>query len=511
MSVPASGPAYSTIVAPSQHDGFRMPDIQFIKNNLTATDKVTFTPFPLSTSQPINGNIVPEYYINHQTQSPGGSGETQKCYQFPISLHVNTLANVSFSLSIQAQNDPSSGIITGGGNVISIYILQDTGTGGTPVAVGPALKTITLNNTWTTYTASGIFPSTSGLILGNGADDGLYLQVQMPLNASAGCSINFTKPSIYLTENELVPVNDFQTYDQVDAIINSPRTGDVRTSLNSFYYFGWVPMNNGLIGNSLSNGSTRASIDAWPLFNLIWNSFKLFDTGANSNPIVTIFTSAGAPTNYGTSAISDWNANKAISLTSMLGRVMLGNVPFAALLSPNKTTFAASSGTGAKLLITAANPMNVYNGMPFYVTNSGGGLPGNLSINTIYYVSTMISNTQFYVTTSFANSMSSSGAFSTGGSSTNLIAFSSAGTGTQTIILSLSGMITGEYAHTQLIPELAGHTHTFTTYSVPGVSFPAAQSDGMTGAANAITDTSGSSIPFNVSQPGAFYNMFIKL
>ena len=78
-----------------------------------------------------------------------------------------------------------------------------------------------MNSSWETYTFSDIFPSDAGLNLGKASDDAWYLQVQMPLNVA--CNINFTKPSIYLTQNAL-PTNEFQNLDQIDSIINSPRT-----------------------------------------------------------------------------------------------------------------------------------------------------------------------------------------------------------------------------------------------------------------------------------------------
>lgn len=227
------------VVAPSQHDGFNMPDVTFAKNVTGGIDTVTFTKFPLTNTPILKGDITPEYYLNH-TCSNTPTGETQKGYYFPISLHVNTLASVTFTVTIQSENVGGTGT---GQNIINLYIYQFTGTG----TVSPApflIGTITLTTAWQKYEFTSVFPSTAGLTLGSGQDDSLYLLVQMPLNQN--CSINFCKPSIYLSQT--VPSNNFQTYDQIDMVINSPRTGDLRTSVNSFYPYGWVPMNDGVIG-----------------------------------------------------------------------------------------------------------------------------------------------------------------------------------------------------------------------------------------------------------------------
>lgn len=310
----------NTVVAPSQHDGFSSPDIQFFKNVNGGEDTVTFTQFPLTSIPILTGDITPEFYINH-TCSNTPTSETQKCYQFPISLHVNTLASVPFTMTIQAQNIGGTAV---GQNAINLYILQNTGTGTSspsPFLIG----SITLNSAWQKYEFTSVFPSTAGLTLGAGGDDALYLQVQMPLNIS--CSINFTRPSIYL--NNTAPTNNFQTYDQVDAIINSPRTGDIRTSLNSFSPYGWVPANDGTIGSASSGATTRANIDTWQLYSLLWINV--------SNTYAPV--SGGR----GVSAYADFNANKTITLTKTLSRVLGSVGPGAGL-----TNWALGQTTGTE-------------------------------------------------------------------------------------------------------------------------------------------------------------------
>ena len=469
----------SLVVAPSQHDSFQYPDVNFIKNNTSATEALTFIPFPLSNKQPILNQIVPEYYLNHDCTG-AGTGETQKCYQFPISLHVNTLANVPYTLTIQAENIGGTGT---GQNVISLFILQDTGTGSSPPALF-RIGQITLTSGWASYSFKNIFPSTAGLTLGNGADDALYLQVQMPLNTT--CNINFTKPSIYLTQN-VIPANDFQTYDQVDTIINSPRTGDIRTSLNRFYPYGWVAMNDGTIGNINSNATAYEGQDAFPLFNLLWSLFSNYNN-TTTNLLAQMYNSSGSAIAYGASAIADWTANNTIALTKMMGKVMLGSSPL--LLNTYSTTFTSTSN-----VITAANTVGFFNGMPVNFTGTSV-----LSTKLIYYVASFNGTTQFRLASTFANAMAG----------TTLTFANDSGTVSST----LQGSVEGEYAHTQLTAEVGSHTHTGTvaiqsalgatgssvSWMLPGSTTPLS-----------INANSPAGTPFNVTQPGTFYNMFIKL
>jgi hypothetical protein len=481
------------VVAPSQHDGFQYPDIHFLKTNTSATDALAFTKFPQGNMQALTGDVTPEFYVNHVC-SVAGSGETQKCYQFPISLHVNILANFEYTVTIQALNNGGTGT---GSNVVKLFLLQDTGTGTTPPAA-QSVGQITLSSTWTKYSFTGVFPATSGLTLGSGSDDGWYLQVQMPLNLS--CNINFTRPSLFLAQTS--PTNSFLTYDQVDSVVSLPRTGDIRISINSVYPIGWLPLNEGTIG--LPNTATFFT-NVWPLYKQIWSIAKPFDSGATSNPISQMYTSIGAAANYGTDPYTDFVANKILALTKTMGRVILGTAPIPALPTSYTSTFTASSSTG--LLITTVNTLNLFVGMTVNVLNSGGALPGNLVANAIYYVTNITGATTFHLATTFANALAGTA-----------IAFSSAGTGTQTIRLAQVGATEGEYAHTQLLGELAAHQHGFLNSSQTGVPLNNVAVTGATQAlqsttpsASVFTDVQGSSNAFNVTQPGVFYNMFIKL
>ena len=322
---------FAETVAPGAHDGFSGHDIVFFKTAIGAVDTITFTKFPQGES-PLTDDITPEYYINHECTSIQ-VGETFKAYQFPIALHVKTLESVEAAITIQARN------VSGSSNFIDINILQFLGTGViSPDSINE--QRITLTNSWQKYIIPFTFPSAEDKVLSSTGDDALYLQISLPVGAIF--EIDFCLPSLYLDSN--VPTNNFTTYDEVDSIINSPRTGDIRTSLNTFSPFGWVAMNDGTIGNP-SSGATRANIDTWNLFLLIWTN-----VGSTNAPM---FTSAGAPVAYGSSAYEDWIANRRISLTKQLGRAIAS----AGLPSSggSGTTWALGETTGAELhTLTAA-------------------------------------------------------------------------------------------------------------------------------------------------------------
>ncbi len=479
----------SAIIAPDQHDGFSMPEMRFIKNIAGATDTITFNKFAAGTN-PLQNDITPEYYCNVACTA-AQTGETLKVIQIPISLHIKNLEGVTASVVLHAQNQAGS-------NSITLNLYQFAGTGVTSPAPG-IIQTIPLTGGWVKYVIPFTFPLSTGVALGNGGDDAFYLQIGIPL--SQLCNFNFAKPQIYLCTPEQVPTNQFQTYDQIDAVIGTPRTGDTRTSINAFSPFGWVPMNNGTLGNPTSNATTRATQDAWQLFSVIWNLAKTYDTGATFNPIAQMYTSAGSTTNFGATAIADFNANNALALTKMLGQVVMGSVPIASLLAIYNQTITASN-SGGNLLITITNGTVLYNYQPITFTTTGT-LPGGIVANAVYYV-TNLAGTSFNVATTFANAIAGTA-----------IVFTSAGTGTSNVILSNTGALTGESAHTLSIAEMPSHTHppltgtAFREEIASGGSLDA--TGGMFNIFAATTGATGGSSAHNNLQPSTFYNIFMKL
>lgn len=488
---------YETI-APSQHDGFIMQDIQFFKNENDATDTVSFFQFvpPASNQtfadQILKDDVTPEFYLNINCSGVGT--ETQKYVQIPLSLHVKSLSGYTdgyITIQAMAVGGSSNGTITVG-------IFQFLGTGVLSPVVVPAM-TIPLGNSWQPYQINIPIPSAANLTLGAGGDDALYIQIGYP--TAETFNINVAVPSFYLSKE--VPTDDFQTYDEVNAIISSPRTGDIRTSMNSFAPYGWVPMNDGTIGSASSNGTTRHNTDTWPLFNLLWTLAKPYDTGSDFNPICQMFDSAGAATDYSSSAIGDFTLNNQLALTKIFGKVVLGTVPVSALLEYESTTITATNGSPSLVITTAFN-VHYFNGMPITFTNTGGSLPGGLTTGIVYYVCAFNGTNEFNVSTTFANAMAYVA-----------VPYSSAGSGTNTVIAGILASNTGEYSHTMILNELFNHRH-------DALSGNFVNSGGATvyqGAANSGTphattgDITGynSQVPFNVTQPGTFFNIFMKL
>lgn len=410
-----SGTYYTARLAPSQHDGFSMPDFRYIRNaNTSVTESIAFNIFAEQLAPPIiEGDIQPEYYITHNCTADS-SGATLKIYQFPISLHQATLANQNVTFTIQGKSTSGSASIT-----VNLYQFCGTGVASpAPVPLGDGV--ITLGNSWQKYELFGTFPSNNNISLSGTNDDAFYLQIGMPVGSgtAAICNLSFCLPSLYLSDGlDNLPTNSFQTYDQIDSIIAAPRTGDVKVSMNDFSPWGWVPMTGGTIAsvNTTTTVSAPASnlgiayqgTDAWPLYSLLWNKFVSLTNGT-SNPLAQLYNAAGTAIAYGSNAWSDWNALNQLSLSPMIGRVLMGTVPATALpllykntitASQLTTPFTAATSTSG-ILFTSTQAMAF--GEVVQVASGGGTLPTELSASTNYYA-VPVTTTTFYLATSLAN------------------------------------------------------------------------------------------------------------
>lgn len=440
MEYQSTGNYYHKTLAPSQHDGFSMPDFQYIRDtNTSVTESVIFNTFPEQLAPPtIVDDIQPEFYVTHHCTADS-SGSLLKVYQFPISLHIDTLASQPFTFTIQAM----STAVTTAAATIGIYIYQFVGTGGVS-PVPQLIGTQILNSTWTKYTfAFASFPNNNNITLSGTGDDAYYLQIAMPTTANAVTTINFTLPSIYLSNSlELIPTNSFQTYDQIDSVIAAPRTGDVKISMSNFYPFGWIPLSGGTLTNpavatttpSTGIGQAYVGTDGWRLFELLWTHFKAYDTGANSNPIAQMYSAAGTATNYGATAAADWLVSAQISLSSMIGKVIMGTVPPLALPVVYSNTFTASqlttscAGSSGTLGLLMTSAQSVAFGE---IVQFSGSLPTGIVAVTNYFC-VPISTTTFYVATTLANAQNGVMiAWTDNGGSFNVI--------NQSLLLTISG------------------------------------------------------------------------
>lgn len=473
------------VLAPSNHQGFVEittatggavgPDLRFIKNITTATDSITFTDF-LAAENPLGSDVTPKQYIRYTSTLT--TGESYKCFQFPICHHVKNLDNKEITFTVWMR--------TGSGTrTVPIYYRQYFGSGGAPSVDNRQNPTNFLVTTdWTKFSVTFTPDTIVGKTLGTCGDDATYIQIEMPLDQTA--TIDFTKPCLFV--GNINPSFTFETYDQIDAVVQGNRTGDIRMALNAFQPLGWVAANNGTIGSASSNATTRANSDTFPLYATIWNAMSAAQTYA------PMYSSAGVLVAYGSNASTDFAANNQLSLTKALGQVFAGT----STTLPSAQTFTVDVGVSTANL-TVSNSVTFGTGTPVQVTNSGGGLPTGLTAGVIYYA-IYINATTMRLATSIANALAATA-----------ILFSTNGTGTHSVSLytSVPGFIQGENTHTLLSSELPNPL-------VTGIGVGSG-----TGGANSFieSNTTGSGIILNPGggnshnniQPTTFMNVFFKL
>jgi len=456
------------------------PDICFIKNNTNAVDQISFPLFTLG-SQPVTGDIAPVDYLKY-TCSNNPAGETQKVVQFPITSKVQNLSNQNCVVTIWAK---------GNAGTLSLDLqwrqFFGNGVGASPDVLSP-ISTLVLTNSWQKFTITGVaVPDATGKVLGGCGNDGLFLQVQFPLGAS--CDIDFTKPSVYL--GTIAPDEDYHTYDMIDGLINTPRTGDYRFSMNDLQPFGWVPLNDGTIGNASSNATTRANLDTFPLYNMIWTAMQA------SQIYAPMYNSAGAAVAY-TDPITDFTAGNQLSLTKGLGQVIAGTSP----LIPSAKTYTVNTGVSTSIL-NVASSVEFGTATPVVLQNSGGAAPTGLVVNTLYYA-IYVTATTMRLATTIHNALNNI-----------FLTFSTNGTGTNTIQVlgNTLGLAKGEETHLQTAAEVGVHTHTpgSGTVFVNGGAGAFQIGAGAGVDTSATTGNNAGGTPFNVVQPTTYANMYMKL
>lgn len=473
-----------TVIAPSNHEGlvyaatafstvpYSGSDVLFVRSNNTATDNLVFATADFNAGLvPLALDVTPEFYIDLHCTAAGS--ETSKAVQFPVDLHVKNLEQQNMTAIVWAKG------VSGTQNLTMNFVQYfGTGSATTPVLFPISINASPLTGSWKAYVGNFTVPSVAGKTLGNGGDDASYLQVNFP--TAAAFEILFTKPKLYLGTLGSV-FAELQSYDYVNRIISTPRTGDIRTSLNSFAPFGWVAANDGTIGSAAppSGASNRANIDTWPLYSLIWNS--VLDHWA---PVST---------GRGASAIADFSAGKTLTLTRTLGRVLAGTNS-GALLNASGTYSSTFTNVGNNITLGTATTIAMTTGTPVQVT--GGALPTGIVANVTYFVTSGATTTAIQLSSTIENAYAGTP-----------ITLSSNASGT---IQSALGAYRGESEHTQTMAELAAHTHTIPV-SNAGIGVNTAAYAPNTGVQNISSGTTGSSTPFNVIQPSTNMNVFIKL
>ena len=461
------------------NDGPPLPDIIFAKSNQTDSDNINFVAVSPIGSANLAPNPTPEIYVKYNC-TVGGTGQTYKYFQFPVVKALQNLSGSTVSVQMYVR------LVSGSPTDVTLSLRQFFGNGGspspdvvTPIGGGPIALVL---GAWTKIVLnSQVVPSIAGKTLGTCGNDALFMQINMPLTDPI--NLDFILPAMYL--GAMTSNTDFHTLDQTDAIVDSPRTGDTRTSLNSFM-FGYVPMNDGTIGDAASGATSRANIDTFQLFNLIWNNFQ------GNQALAPMFNGA-TPIAYGSDPVTDFTANRRLSLTKNLGRVMAGALPVA----------ANQSFTRSANLLTVASSAGFYTGMA--VTVSGGSLPAPLVAGTIYYA-IVVDATNISLATTTANALAGTP-----------IALTTAGTGTVVVVNNETlGSFIGEERHQQALAELAPHVHPTANNggAFLGTGTGGANnygSGGSTTSEAANTASAGFGTPFNIIQPTVYMNVFIKL
>lgn len=457
---------YATL-APSQHDGNTMPDINYFKNATDGTETISFPTFVSNFSDNVLiRDITPEYYMNINCSNPGTA--TTRYLQFPLSLHIDSLSGFSeTSFTLQAMS------VDGLSETLTVGIFQFCGSGVTSPAV--SVTTINLGQNWNKFIINLPIPSAQGVTIGNGGDDALYVQIGFPNTAF---NVNIALPSFYL--NNTPATNSFQTYDDVNAIASSPRTGDTRTSLNSFSPYGWVPANDKTIGSASSGATGRANIDTWQLYKLIYTSVL--------NTFAPVSGGRTAPGNTPVAAYADFNANKPMALTKALGRILMA--------MPTVSTFNYVN-TGVCTVVSGDSSI-YYFGAPVVLSNV---VNTPFVAGTIYYMIPINSTT-------FSLSATQAGAIAR-------TAITGGVNGSATMNFSFGGTF-GENIHVPTIAETASHHHDPLT---GGVGFDVRVlvggdsnfSGGTQNRSDATTGNTGGSSAFNIETPATFMNVFLKL
>jgi hypothetical protein len=112
-------------------------------------------------------------------------------------------------------------------------------------------------------------------------------------------------------------IDPFQLYSAaVPPVPDEIPTGFIMFYISNVSPSGWLFLNDGTIGDSLSNATARASADSVNLFSVLWSN--------SSNTWLPIYDSSGSAVSRGGSAIADFNAHRRLSLPRIAGRVLGG-------------------------------------------------------------------------------------------------------------------------------------------------------------------------------------------
>ncbi len=291
-------------LAPSAHSGLAQtasnfgPDIWFYKSNTTATDQISFVDFALGSNE-LTPDVTPAQFLRYSCTAAGTS-ETFKYTQIPITQNVQNLSGKTITVSIWARRFSGTG-------TLSLNAPQFFGDGGdgSATAANP-IGTFSVTTSWKQIIFTTTLPSVSGKTQGSCQNDGLFLQINYPLDQTVVMDI--IKPCIYAGT---VSPNDqlqYTPYDMTESVTNSDRTGRIIQNYDLEAPFGYRALDDTTISKS---GSTE-NISLFPLYNYLWNNVS----SPSGNTLCPVSTGLGA------NAAADFVADKTLTLQPFLGRAL---------------------------------------------------------------------------------------------------------------------------------------------------------------------------------------------
>lgn len=413
-------------------------DFIFERTNTNCTVKVSQINF-LPGQTVVPGN--PVSFLQYECTAVNSGGETFKAvsqtYQSAQFLSGQQVTIGFYGLSTTEES-------------ITVYVTQYFGTGGSPSAdVVTQVATINLIDAWTHFSGTITVPSVVGKSFGTNGDDYFKISLGLPLNQIS----NISFANVQMCQSSVLPAFPAISIDNqtkfIDAVVTQAvfTTGDYKLSINNDLGKSWVKCDDGTIGNAFSNAD-HASNETFNLFKMIWN---------NINEIyIPIFDSSPFPARQrvprGASYLEDWNNNRQLNLTKVLGRAL-----------------GASGAVHGSMLFTAddtTDQLTVGYAGTFYTGNivrllSQGSLPSPLLESTDYYV-IFIDNTHIQLANNSDEALA--GTF---------IDITTTGSGLNTVLLfngsnAELGRFRGEENHFNTAAELATHRHGIPTVTGSG-------------------------------------------
>lgn len=278
-------------------------DWLYFRNNNNATVNISQELFNSGqTDVPFN----PVGYFRYECTNAGSGGLTYNAWAQTFQS-VQTLAGQQVTIAFWARSSTLSNL--------SFRVDQYFGTGGSASApTSTSLYSTTLTSTWQQYFFTATIPNINSKTLGTNGDDYLQLQFDFPLNTIATIDLCNVQGQLGAVLSDFLYLTQDDQQKRLNTLANGiARTGDFKFTLRLGNDPGWVSCNNQTIGNSFSNANVQG-IYTKALFILLWNNVN--------NTWAPILNGDGSPGVRGASAEADYNANKRLTLTPTVGKVL---------------------------------------------------------------------------------------------------------------------------------------------------------------------------------------------